>query len=409
MKISIYILLISLLFLSCKDASNPINTDPPNPYSQKEIDWPSLQKAPWPMYRHDPQLTGRSKYIGPSKGVISDTIRTSGTASLSAISIDNNGTIYCSITGGDTNLVALSSQGVPLWGISLSLIKPTNTPTLLRENNILHISANGVRNISPAGKILWTWVPPFPVYQDVTLVDKEGYIYCIDNKSTLYKISPGGNLVWSKTDSHFLWGSGSTPSFSPDGLTLYISGFLENGPAVIAVDIAGGNVRWTYGESGVANAPVVDNNGFIYKMNPVKGNDSLAIMYSISPSGTLRWKYEFPVYKYSNGSFSNIDPTIDKAGNLYFVFQDTIRSLNNEGKEQWKSYIGNKVITSPLICDNDGNTYFATTDFSSNLLSFSSIGTKRWELSLNKTLNYLTLIENKLIVTTYFGEVFMVE
>lgn len=402
-------MIVSLILSSCKDDSVPIKPDPVNPYAQKVIEWPSLKKSPWPMYRHDPQLTGRSQFVGPTKGIIVDTIRTGGAASLSAISIDSDGTIYCSITGGDTNLVALSSQGVPIWGISLSLLKPGNTPTILHDNKIIHISANGVRNISPAGKILWTWVPPSPVYQDVTLVDKEGNIYCIDGKSTLYKISPSGNVVWSKTDSRFLWGARSTPSFSPDGMTLYIAGLLQNAPRLLAVDINSGEVRWVFGEYGVSNASVVDNNGNIYLLSPIKGNDTVAVLFSLSPNGHVRWKQEFPAWKYSNHSFINIDPTIDDAGNIYIVFQDTIRSFSNEGINRWKKSIGNKGIITPLICDNDGNTYFATTELSSNLLSYSSIGTKRWELSMNKTITYLTLIENKLIVTTYFGEVFIIE
>ena len=187
MKISTYIFSISLLFLSCKDDTNPIKTDPPNPYAQKDIDWPSLQKAPWPMYRHDPQLTGRSQFVGPTKGVIVDTIRTSGTASLSAISIDNSGTLYCSITGGDTNLVALSPQGVPFWGLTLSLLKPFNTPTILSENSIIHASANGIRKISSTGSVVWTWQPPSPVYQYNSPIDKEGNMYCIDNLKTRKK------------------------------------------------------------------------------------------------------------------------------------------------------------------------------------------------------------------------------
>ena len=33
--------------------------------SQVDIPWPSLADTPWPMFHHDPQSTGRSKYAGP--------------------------------------------------------------------------------------------------------------------------------------------------------------------------------------------------------------------------------------------------------------------------------------------------------------------------------------------------------
>ena len=36
-------------------------------YCQQQIDipWPTLANSPWPMIKHDPQLTGRSPYAGP--------------------------------------------------------------------------------------------------------------------------------------------------------------------------------------------------------------------------------------------------------------------------------------------------------------------------------------------------------
>ncbi|MDP2364134.1 MAG: hypothetical protein Q8M94_10235, partial [Ignavibacteria bacterium] len=56
-----------ILFTACKDE---ITQPPPKPPGyQEDIPWPSLADSPWPMYQHDPQNTGRSKYKGPQSGV----------------------------------------------------------------------------------------------------------------------------------------------------------------------------------------------------------------------------------------------------------------------------------------------------------------------------------------------------
>lgn len=36
-----------------------------NAQQQVDIPWQTLADSPWPMIKHDPQLTGRSPYKGP--------------------------------------------------------------------------------------------------------------------------------------------------------------------------------------------------------------------------------------------------------------------------------------------------------------------------------------------------------
>ena len=45
-------------------------------YCQQQIDipWPTLANSPWPMIKHDPQLTGRSPYAGPKTPTIKWTL-----------------------------------------------------------------------------------------------------------------------------------------------------------------------------------------------------------------------------------------------------------------------------------------------------------------------------------------------
>ena len=54
-----------LLLTACED--EVIQSPPKPPGYQEDIPWPSLADSPWPMNHHDPQSSGRSKFIGPSQ------------------------------------------------------------------------------------------------------------------------------------------------------------------------------------------------------------------------------------------------------------------------------------------------------------------------------------------------------
>ena len=71
-----YLLLLSPVLFASFECSDSV-TNPPNypPGYQYDIPWPSLAYSPWPMYQNNPQSNGRSKYIGPQQGTLSDKIR----------------------------------------------------------------------------------------------------------------------------------------------------------------------------------------------------------------------------------------------------------------------------------------------------------------------------------------------
>lgn len=58
-------LLLMLLLMSCKENPTTPSEPPKPPGYQEDIPWPSLADSPWPMNHHDPQSTGRSRYVGP--------------------------------------------------------------------------------------------------------------------------------------------------------------------------------------------------------------------------------------------------------------------------------------------------------------------------------------------------------
>jgi hypothetical protein len=52
-------------------------------------------EVPWPMFRHDPQHTGRSKYRGAQKDVLKWKFQAEGMI-LSSPAVGSDGTVYAS-------------------------------------------------------------------------------------------------------------------------------------------------------------------------------------------------------------------------------------------------------------------------------------------------------------------------
>lgn len=408
MKSLIAIIFIALLLSSCKDDNNPIPPGQINPFRQKNIDWPSLKNTPWPMYRHDPQLTGRSPYIGPTLGKITDTIRLRGICE-SGITIDSDSLIFFPVSGDTINFASWNNTKGILWFLKYGLSETMNAPTLTDNGDIIHISRNGIRKITPAGSILWRYTPPNQTDGLVAQIDKSGNIYSMSFNGTLQKISSYGEFIWSITDSRFFWGSGVTPSFSIDGEVLYAQGYTE--ASLLAIDIHSGAVLWSFGGATLGSAPVVDSYNSIFFQIDNGSQLKTGTIYSLNEYGVLRWKHTFG-YQLSVPNFYELDPTIDTEGNVYFAI-DTLFSFTNDGQLRWKqslTSLGWNV--TPLVCDNEGNVYFGTStgSTSGNIVCYSSDGALRWTIPVsNIQLGYPSLSSGRLYFTTNDHDIYIVE
>jgi hypothetical protein len=412
---SIYILSISLLFLSCKDASNPINTDTPNPYAQKEIDWPSLQKAPWPMYRHDPQLTGRSQFVGPTKGIIADTIvpYSQTVVYYCGITIDKNTNIYIPVNNYATEnfwSYNLTSRYIN-WKSTLHLVsKNPNMPSIASNGNIV-VSSSDLSIISPEGQVLVQNNMPTIVGFNST-IDKDGNIYFIRTQTrTLYCVSASGQILWTFTDSR-IHDDGYQISFSLDGNTLYIPCFY--GSSLLALDISTRQVKWSFGTLPLLTPPVVDNQGNIYFQKSTLQNEPVDTFYCLKPDGTVRWTYSYYKLNAVADYYYGVEPvTIDKDGNLYVLApRDTIVSLTNDGNIRWKLSLSAYKGTEQLVCDENGTIYCAT--MSNHVLAVSNNGTILWVLKLPHPGGFSwysspSLANGKLIVTGNTNQIFIIE
>lgn len=414
MKKLIYLFTLSLLFISCKEDSNPISTEPPNPFAQKDIDWPSLQKAPWPMYRHDPQLTGRSPYVGPSKGIIVDTIKFHYLSS--GVSVDKNNNVYI-LYEFDTaaNLVSYNiNLKKENWRMKLAagiFYDNPNVPSILSNQNIL-VTSMGVYSVTINGVTTWQMLPQSRVSGIATFnsaVDKNGNIYVIDQDTKILTCySPQGNSLWTFSDPRLGYVY-YTSSFSPDGKILYLQCWKE--VSILALDIETREVKWTFGTLPLVSTPVVDNQGNIYFQKSTLATP-VDTFFCLNAAGEVRWEYIFYKGNETANSYFGFEPmTIDKDGNIYLLApRDTLVSLTNDGQVRWKfpltAYKGSAY---HLVCDANGTVYFAT--ISNHLLAVSNKGNILWALKLPYDEWYSTpsITEGKLLLTGFRGRVYLIE
>ncbi|MDQ7052033.1 MAG: hypothetical protein Q9P14_03725 [candidate division KSB1 bacterium] len=105
---------VMLLFAACRTGAPP---EPPNYYDwrtepQETIPSPTLADTPWPMYRADPQGTGRTRWPGPRGGSVAWKRFVGGRVGVAVIGPDS--TIYFTNPYGQTET---GEQRLFLWAV----------------------------------------------------------------------------------------------------------------------------------------------------------------------------------------------------------------------------------------------------------------------------------------------------
>ncbi|MFA6541483.1 MAG: PQQ-binding-like beta-propeller repeat protein [Bacteroidota bacterium] len=375
---------------------------PINEYQQSKISWPSLKDTPWPMYRHDPQFTGRSQFPGPVKGVVFRLIDISPAKQIYGnISLFDDTTLISTVSfDTSANVYAMNFSGVKQWTQKAGTInysgKNYSTPTIGADGSIFIMNVDGIFKLKNNESV--------PLVQQISStgfvvqIGNDGTLYCLDKTGSLYAVSQDGTIAWNLQNSDFNWGAISNLAFSPDGKTLYLMGLRNS--AIIAVDINSKSIKWKYhGSIQTTSGPMVDAQGNVYFLQRSVSPSSLTAkdsIISLTQNGTLRWGYEF-VQHYTY----NLEPTIDNEGNIY-VAMDTLFSFTNNGKLRWKFPLGDSEKNySPLVCDANGTIFLGTTQ--QNIYAVSNSGKQLWKLhitGINGFGNSPTVINRKLIFPT---------
>lgn len=364
-----YLLLFSPVLFASFECSDSV-TNPPNypPGYQYDIPWPSLADSPWPMYQNNPQSNGRSKYIGPQNGLITDKIV--AYRMQSSIIVGDSAIYFCAFD----SLKAVSLSNKLLWGCSLF---DAYTTPVLSSKGILYFadSQKNLVAVDHSGNIRWRYNTSWrTVGQGSITIGLNGIIYFLDSGSNLFAIKENGELFWRKFDSRFDCNESSALTFSPDGRTLYIPGIEVS---VLAVDITNQEIKWTFGSIRNRSTNLVDAQGNIYLVTKQQG-DTTHYMYSIKPSGEVRWKYLV-----GGSTFYGNAGAMDREGNIYFEANNILWSLDYAGNLRWSKTDGPG---GPIVVDALGNIYagyfgpYGTNDFF--VKCYNKNGSEIWKLNI---------------------------
>ena len=355
---------------------------------QVDIAWPTLADSPWPMIKHDPQFTGRSKYLGPQTPALAwSEYMVFGI--FSGPVVDQEGDLYFGSYYVDSDFFYCYTPNLGLrWLFQTGSNRPPQSGIIIDSSNTIYFGGrdNCLYALRSDGTLKWKYETSGQIISTVIPnIDLQGNIYITDfvfpatQPGALYSVSPEGNLNWKVIyDGGFAFKS---PVLSPDGNTIYIPAVDSN---LIALNLDG-TIKWKFSCGNIFRAAMVDSEGNIYFL-PEEGPQ---YFYSLFPNGTIRWKYFIQNIGVAG---SDVIPTIDYQGNLYFIGFDTtccpyyisLVSVDYNGNFRWK-YLFNEIesedFTQPLICDSQGTVYLGST-VGYYYYAISSEGHLKWKLPL---------------------------
>ena len=372
---------LALLVSACE--KNPANGDGDDPTTmpQVHIPWPSLADSPWPMYRHDPQGTGRSQYVGPQLGEVTWSlpaapgIQSSIGFTSFAIGPDSIiyfGSSYENVEGVGQTWVfyAVAPDGSVQWTFRDTTMHThqymERAPLVTADSTIIFAvpwgSEGYVYALHPDGNLRWRFhLDAQPSDLNIGL---DGTLYLIGGND-LYALTPEGGLNWRiYANKEFRAYASAGLAISPDGATIYVCGDIGY-PTLYAVG-HNSQINWTFfsGDSTVitSSIPMVDNQGNIYiapgrsYLGPA--DTSATGFFSLTSLGEVRWKIG------SKGP-SRDQYSIDSNGYIYYTVTSEpgrmlLRSLGHNGTERWAVDWPN--VIAPLICDAIETIYVMSYD-----------------------------------------------
>jgi outer membrane protein assembly factor BamB len=377
-----FLLVFLVSALSCKKNS-PTGPDIQKVWVTKpqvSVPWPGLANSPWPMYQHDPQHTGRSEFKGPQAGRVEWAFETGGFIFSSPV-IAGDGMIL--VHSNDHLLYALSPDGNLRWTFNMGGISEA-TVTVAADGTIYAASGDSLFHaLKNSGESYWTIkvggsgssAVPSPngkmVYYTATV---GGGLY----RGVLHAFTSDGEPRWQFVPSANDL-SDFPPAVSPDGRTVYCSGFdYGQSPALYAVDTSGVQ-RWRFiaqgtGSVSYVSTPVIDNDGNVY----IRGGHTL---YSISPEGNLRWQYAGVVNDFDVG------PALGGDGSIYVAGANGFFAFDYAGNLKWVYPLGISQCI-PAI-DHEGTIYigraratFQSPADTANFVALNPDGSLKFQLAL---------------------------
>ncbi len=386
---------VGFFFAACREAAPP---EPPNYFDwrtepQQTIPWPTLADTPWPMYRADPQGTGRSRWPGPRGGSVAWKQFIGGRVGVAVIGPDS--TIYFTNPyGRDDN----GEQRLFLWALrpdgsvraKISLDFPPNAPLhsthtdcqpLVGADGAIYIGTNNGNfyALEPDGRLRWQFKADAGIFTPQLNIDLEGNLYFFDETWTLYSLKPDGSLRWKMQAPDGMQFPGQGAVLSADGETIYTIAMKTDPHRIVwlmAFSRAGEEVwRYELGRGGPIVLPLVDSAGRIYVAFDGAGErpeDEKSGLYAFSPNGEVIWKYSLTGLRVAG------EPTMDHNGQLYVNIGNWLYSFDYDGKRRWRVRLGSIPATQALICDANNVVYY----MGDKLYAVNDRGKVEWSVAI---------------------------
>ncbi|MCF8307337.1 MAG: hypothetical protein K9I71_13160 [Ignavibacteriales bacterium] len=359
--------LLLAVFLSCKE--EPTDPVTPKPVGwQDDVPWPSLAASPWPMYRHDPQNTGRSKFPGP--GSISNIVALEGFYSDTPPVIGIDSSVYLQSAGNmKKGLYSYYMDGSLKWNNpGLDGFDNIVSPVLLSSGDILFLDAcTGLLSkidhrtgLLLVQKNLSAYMTSC-VFQKSIQVDKNGNIFLLSNTGKLVILNSSMEIIHTDNNPDFQ-AYDYNIVFTADGRGALIAGksnplyYLNTETYELKPLITVGIIK---------TLPVVDAANRVYFVISSEENVNLVCMQL---NGNVIWQHKLNRQHYNNdqGYFLYPEPAISREGKIILP-ADSLYSFNYYGKVDWKVYMqlqAGEYSSGNAAIDSEGRIYLMTGNFS---------------------------------------------
>ena len=314
--------------------------------------------SPWPMYRMCPSHEGRTRAIGPAKGVVKWSLQLDPQALVGSAAIAADGTIYMATA---SQLTAVSPAGKIIWQSPLGAWPYQKNPSpAIGADGTIYVGSDALYAVRPDGKLAWSYrlATPDPFGNAVTTapaIGPDGTIYVGTLENELIAIDPQGNAKWNKN-----WlgapstGFESSPAIGDDG-TIYIG---DDTGSISAIRPADGSLKW--------RTPVDSSLGSYCSPTAARGNVFIGgeaeLVALVPATGAIAWRSPMSTSPYTKVVSSG--PAIGADGTIYVgASAPELFAFTANGSMTWKARLGQDqaygVSGSPVV-DGRGTVYVGT-------------------------------------------------
>ncbi len=318
--------------------------------------------ASWPIFRHDPQLSGRALTTGPSIPQI-NWIAEFGAGQLGTPTVGSDGTVYVS-GNADNHFYALDANGLLKWQFTATA--PFVAPAAISATGIIYVGSTSrtFYALNSNGTERWHVTLEDAIRFSANLGD-DGTIYLVADDCRLHALSPDGTIKWQQSLERPPM---NAPAIGADRSIFTVAGeFLASYRPT-------GTLRWkvSYADMGQLGSVMTDLSGNVY----ITALNAPIVRAVRAVDGQEIWTFS---YRSAYGSPSLLAQAKD--GGIFFTTSQGARlyALNQDGSERWNySQRGNELRKSPVI---DDSSFVYIVNDSLGLTSFGAAGAIRWNLT----------------------------